>query len=174
MEWKDLTTAIGKVAPMLGTLVGGPAGTAIGGIVSAALGCANNPDAVSQALTVNPDAAVKLAQIEKDRSVELQGLIVTAVNNELTADTQRILAVNATMQAEAGSEHWPSYSWRPFIGFITGSMVFGCYFLLPLFGKTVPSVPESAWLMLAAILGVASWYRGKMQADPNIPTVNRG
>jgi hypothetical protein len=24
------------------------------------------------------------------------------------------------------------------------------------------------------ILGIASWYRGKMQADPNIPTDNRG
>jgi hypothetical protein len=24
------------------------------------------------------------------------------------------------------------------------------------------------------ILGIASWFRGKMQADPSVPTVNRG
>jgi hypothetical protein len=24
------------------------------------------------------------------------------------------------------------------------------------------------------VLGIASWFRGKMQADPSIPTTNRG
>jgi len=38
----------------------------------------------------------------------------------------------------------------------------------------VPAVPESVWLMLGGILGVASWFRGRMQADPNTKTDNRG
>ena len=129
---------------------------------------------MSKAITVNPDAAVKLAQIEKERMVELQGLAVSAANNLLAADTARILAVNATMQGETKSDHWPSYSWRPFIGFVAGLMIFGVYFVLPLIGKQVPPVPETTWLTLGAILGVASWFRGKAQADPNIPTDNRG
>jgi hypothetical protein len=28
--------------------------------------------------------------------------------------------------------------------------------------------------VVSPILGIASWYRGKMQADPSIPTNNRG
>lgn len=36
------------------------------------------------------------------------------------------------------------------------------------------AAPESVWLMLGGILGVASFFRGKMQADPTIPTINKG
>ena len=36
------------------------------------------------------------------------------------------------------------------------------------------TVPDTVWLMLGGILGVASYFRGKAQADPNIPTDNRG
>lgn len=174
MDWKDLAGMVGKAAPLLGTLVGGPAGGAIGGIIAAALGTAATPDAVSQALTVNPDAAVKLAQIEADQRTKLQELATDQAKAEIAAAAQVIGDVNKTMQAEAVSEHWPTYAWRPFIGFITGSMLFGVYFVLPLTKTPVPAVPDSVWLMLGGILGVASFFRGKMQADPNVPTVNRG
>lgn len=81
--------------------------------------------------------------------------------------------INQTMQSESASEHWPTYAWRPFIGFVFGLYI-ASMFILPLFG--LAPVPLSADLVLTigAILGIASWFRGKMQADPNIPTVNRG
>jgi hypothetical protein len=78
------------------------------------------------------------------------------------------------MQAEAAAEHWPTYSWRPFCGFVFGAMFLGVYFVLPLAKLPVPVVPTEAWAAMGAVLGVASWFRGKMQADPTIPTVNRG
>lgn len=177
MEWKEVAEKTGKCAPMLGTLLSGATGgvsTVVGGIIASALGVENSPSAVSQAIAVNPDAAVKLAQIEADQKTKLQELSVTAANNIIAADTQRILAVNSTMQAETKSDHWPSYTWRPFNGFIVGSMAFCVYFLLPAFGKIPPSIPSEVWMMFGAILGVASWFRGKMQADPAIPTDNRG
>ena len=34
MEWKDVAGIVGKAAPLLGTLLGGPAGTAVGGLVA--------------------------------------------------------------------------------------------------------------------------------------------
>jgi hypothetical protein len=43
LEWKDVAAAVGKVAPLLGTLVGGPAGGAIGGLIAAALGTEPTP-----------------------------------------------------------------------------------------------------------------------------------
>lgn len=174
MEWKDISKLVGTAAPILGTLLGGPAGMAIGSIVASGLGVGNTPDEVSQALAVNPDAAVKLKQIEATRQTELQALVVQAEANRLAADTAAIQAVNTTMQIEAKSEHWPTYSWRPFCGFVFGTMFLGVYFVLPLSHLPVPVVPTEAWLAIGGVLGVASYFRGKAQADPSIPTDGRG
>lgn len=174
MNWKDVAATVVSNAPLLGTLLGGPAGGAIGTILSSALGVNNTPDEVSQALATQPDAVVKLKQIEATRQTELQSLLVQAEANRIAADTQVVLAVNKTMQAETVSDHWPTYSWRPFIGFVVGGMAFGCYFVLPLLQVPVPAVPESVWLMFGGILGVASWFRGKAQADPQNPMPVKG
>lgn len=174
MEWKDLTSSIGKFAPLIGTVLGGPAGAAVGALVSATLGTDNDPSAVEQALVNNPDVALKLAQLEADQRIQLQTLAITAEHNRLSAETAQLGSVNATMQVEAAAEHWPTYAWRPFIGFVFGIMSLGVYFILPLMHIVIPTIPTEAWMAFGAILGVASWHRGKMQADPTIPTVNRG
>ena len=169
MDWKDLAGGLGKAAPLLGTLIGGPAGGTIGSLIASALGVSNTPDAVNTALQTNPDAAVKLAQIEADQKVKLQELATDQAKAEIQAAAQVISDVNKTIQVEATSEHWPTYTWRPFIGFVAGIMVFGVYFVLPLAKVPVPAVPESVWMMLGAILGVASWFRGKKQTDEASP-----
>lgn len=169
MDWKTLAPLVGQAAPILGTLLLGPAGGAVGGLIASALGTGNDPAEIERALATNPEAAVKLKQIEKDRQVELQGLVVQHAGAVLAAETAGIQAVNQTMQVEAKAEHWPTYSWRPFIGFIFGISFFGIYFVLPLAKLPVPTVPFEAWTALGAILGVASWFRGKAQADPLNP-----
>lgn len=78
------------------------------------------------------------------------------------------------MQVEAKSDHWPTYTWRPFVGFVFGIAWLGVYLVLPLCRLPVPVIPPEAWLAIGGVLGVASFYRGKMQADPRIPTDNRG
>ena len=57
----------------------GPAGGAIRGLIASALGTEPTPSAVSQALQTNPDAAVKLAQIESDQHVKLQELATEGI-----------------------------------------------------------------------------------------------
>jgi hypothetical protein len=174
LNWKDLAKDIGASAPILGTLIGGPAGAAIGTMVSSALGCANTPDDVKVALATNPDAAVKLAQIASDSKTQLQTLLVQSEANRLAADTAAINSVNTTMQAEDKADHWPTYSWRPFCGFVFGVMFGGVYFVLPLAHIPVPVVPTEAWLAMGGILGVASFFRGKAQAAPDVATDPRG
>lgn len=174
LTWKDIAADVGLAAPVLGGLIGGPAGAAVGSIVASTLGTANSPDAVKVALATNPDAAVKLAEIEKDKTLGLQGLVVQAEQNRLAQDTQTISTVNATMQAEAKSDHWPTYTWRPFCGFVFGIMFGGTYFVLPLCHVPVPQVPTEAWFAMGGILGVASWFRGKAQASPDVPADSRG
>lgn len=179
MDWKDIQGDIAAAAPMLGTLVGGPAGAAIGSLVATALGTPNDPAAVQAELKANPDAAVKLRQIESDQATRLQELTVTAENNRLVADTAAIASVNTTMQTEAKSDHWPTYTWRPFVGFCFGFAWIGAYVLLPVLkgyipGLVMPVIPSEAWLSIGGILGVASWFRGKAQADPRVATDGRG
>lgn len=179
MDWKDIQGDIAAAAPVLGTLIGGPAGAAIGSLVASALGASNDPAAVQQALKTNPDAAVKLRQIEADQATRLQELTVTAENNRLVADTAAIAAVNGTIQTEAKADHWPTYAWRPFIGFCFGIAWLGVYLILPILkgfwpGIVQPQISSEAWLSIGGILGVASWFRGKAQADPRIPTDGRG
>jgi hypothetical protein len=82
MEWKDIAGTVTKAAPMLGTLLGGPVGGAIGGVISligSALGLSpaeTTPDKVSQMLSVDPQAAVKLAEIESTHKIRIQELLL--------------------------------------------------------------------------------------------------
>jgi hypothetical protein len=190
MDWRDIAATVGKTAPLLGTLLGGPGGAAIGGIISSVLGTASDPDAVLTALANSPDAAVKLRQIEADRQTKLAELATDQAKAEIAGAVQAAGDVNKTMQAEAASEHWPTYTWRPFIGFVFGLMgatlgitVAACYLGVMFFGgkpETLATLPAMLGAMvgvmgvMSPILGIASWFRGRMQADPNVPTDNRG
>jgi hypothetical protein len=86
MDWKDIAGAVGKAAPILGTLLGGPAGGAVGGLIASALGTGNDPAEVQAALA-NPDAAIKLREVEARRQVELEALAVDMAKAELAAST---------------------------------------------------------------------------------------
>ena len=82
MDWKDIAGTVGKAAPLLGTLLGGPAGGAVGAIIASALGTGGSADEVAQALATNPEAAIKLRQIEADRQVRLQELVAAHADAE--------------------------------------------------------------------------------------------
>lgn len=165
MNWSDVGNKLRSIAgvslPAIGTALGGPGGAAIGVMLSKALGTDATPDAVAAA--IDPEAAVKLQQIEADLA-----------KAQIDADAAGMQAVNTTMQVEAKADHFPTYSWRPFIGFCFGIVWLGDYFLLPLLHISVPVVPPEGWMAIGAVLGVASWYRGKMQANPAVPSDNRG
>ena len=72
MNWSDIKGVIGNIAPLVGTAIGGPAGTAIGSMVSNALGVDNTPDAVAQALKTDPQAAIKLRQFEVENEADIR------------------------------------------------------------------------------------------------------
>ena len=146
----------------LGDIISG----GVGGIIDSV------SSAVDKFVTTDKEREELKIELIKIQNEALQ----KARESELKAEdemSKRIESVNATIRAEAAAEHWPTYTWRPFIGFVFGFYV-ASMFILPLFG--VAPVPLSAdiTLTIGAILGVASFFRGKAQADPNIPTINRG
>lgn len=97
---------------------------------------------------------------------------------------------NLPRPTEAASEHWPICSWRPFIGFVFGAMgaslgatVAACYLGVMLFGakpEPLATLPTMLGAMIGVmgvmspLLGISSWFRGRAQADPNIPTNHQG
>ncbi len=136
-------------------------------------------DGALKALQADPNLVLKYREAVLDQELDFEKLAVANA-----AD------INKTMQAEAASDHWPTYSWRPFIGFCFGLMALiaggtsaVCYIGVMFFhvdGKVLAELPalvgsEAAVMAtMAPVLGVASWFRGKMQANPNLPTDNRG
>lgn len=136
-------------------------------------------DEAVAALQADPNLVLKYRQAVLDQEAEFEKLAV-----------QNAADINKTMQAEAAAEHWPTYSWRPAIGFavaldlVASVIVVMVAYAGVMFFQVKPEVLSYLPPLLGAmaaligvaspILGIASWFRGKMQADPSIPTVNKG
>lgn len=118
----------------------------------------NSTDELLQHLNANPDEVVRLKQLESKTQLKMQELGII----ELQEDTKRIESVNETIQQETKSEHWVSYSWRPFIGFSFG-LYLNSLWLLPVWNKIPTTMSVDMILTIGAILGVASWHRGVKQ-----------
>jgi hypothetical protein len=125
MNWSDVAKSIASYAPMVSTVlaatgVGAPVAAAIsaaGALVSGALGVPNTPDDVAQALVTNPDAAVKLRQIEADHGEHLAAIAAQTEASELAAATTSVQSVNTTMQVEDKTR---AFSWRDLWGYVSG------------------------------------------------------
>jgi len=74
MNWSTIGNLVGKAAPLVGGLLGGPAGAAAGKMVADFLGTEPTPEAVSEALKADPEAFVKLRQMETEKETELARL----------------------------------------------------------------------------------------------------
>jgi hypothetical protein len=92
MNWSDIGNIVGRAAPMVGTLLGGPAGAAVGALVASALNVPNDPESVNAVLAGNPDALVKVQELQINAKVQLQQLAVTAENNRLQAEAAQYAA----------------------------------------------------------------------------------
>nr|WP_136252863.1 hypothetical protein [Ningiella ruwaisensis] len=83
MNWSDIKNTVGKIAPLVGTALGGPAGTAIGGLIAHKLGVENTPEAVALELKNNPDAAVKVRQLELEDEQHFREITFQTLDAEL-------------------------------------------------------------------------------------------
>lgn len=172
MRWESVGKQILSLGlPVLGTALGGPGGAAIGTLVASALGCEAEPQAVASAIDSDTaQAAIALRTVQENNRAQLEQLVITS-------QTQIVLAVNQTMQAEAKSGGLTSI-WRPLWGIISA-----CAFVILIIGiivlgwKAITSGNATALNMIpllvtacmglfsipGAILGVTAWHRGKMQ-----------
>lgn len=182
MPLLPIALALIRFAPMLAGLFGGSKAEDVAkhvvGIAQTVTG-QSAPDAALAAIQADPNLSMQFQKAVLEQQAQLQQIALEQEKAELAAEQANVAAVNETMRSEAAANHWPTYSWRPFIGFVFGIMLLGDYFVIPILQGwwpkiPQPSIPPEAWVAIGGILGVASFFRGKAQADPRIPTDNRG
>lgn len=175
-DLRSIGSALAEIGlPMLGAALPLPGGAALGKMLANKLvgsDTASTKDVLAALTSPEGFAEARKFELEYEKAIlQLQIDHDIAMRREQTLQIQ---AVNATMQAESMAANWPTYTWRPFLGFIAGTMILGNYFIMPMFGMVPAVVPPEVWLFLSAVLGVASYGHSKALADPNNHAVTRG
>lgn len=153
--WDNVKKIIGTAAPMIGTLIGGPAGTAVGGMVASALGVENTPDAIEQELKANPEALLKLKQLESDERVRLRELSVEQSKIESEERRNQLTQQHATMQAELASNDPYVRRWRPTFGY---AMCVAWCLLFAGIAYALVASPEHAAEMINAVVALTPLF----------------
>ena len=116
----DLLRLLGNIAPALASVVAGPAGGAAVSAIAKVFGVADSVEAVTKAIAVDPDAALKLAQID------LEKIKADYANTADARDMQKV----ALQQTDIFSKRFTMYLtmfWSlaavVYIGFITFSVI---------------------------------------------------
>ncbi|WP_199779064.1 hypothetical protein [Burkholderia sp. BE12] len=188
-----IAMALAQFAPMIAGWLGGSkaedVATKVVGIAQTVTG-QSAPDAALAAIQADPNLSMSFQKAVLDNQAQLAQIDADLSKAELAADVANTQSINQSIQAEAKADHWPTYSWRPFVGFcfgllglISGVTVAGAYMGV-MFFQANPAIlaqlpgmlgAEAAVMAtMAPVLGIASYFRGKMQANPMIPTDNRG
>jgi len=116
----DLLKVLGSIAPAIATAVAGPAGGAVVSAIAKQFGVEDNVDAVAKAVQADPEAALKLAQID------LEQFKAELANTADARDMQKV----ALQQSDVFSKRFTMYlttfwslSAVAYIAFITFSTI---------------------------------------------------
>ena len=188
-----IAMALAQFAPMIAGWLGGSNAEKVASKVvdiAKTVTGQSAPDAVVAALQADPQLAYQYQKAVLDQQSAMAEIAQEVTLAELAADQANTAAVNQTMQVEAKADHWPTYSWRPFIGFCFGLMGIVCgatvavAYIGVMFFRVDPVVlghlpgligaEAGVMATMAPVLGIASYFRGKMQASPAVASDNRG
>jgi len=138
--WDSIKGTVGSVAPIAGSMLGGPAGGAVGSLIASALGVDDTPDAVAAAIKADPDAAVKIRQVEAQ------------------LEQTRLEVRGQAIQAEAKGESWLQRNWRPLMMVWFGILVGGYWF-----GYTPDNLSDESVISLFGLikLGLGGYVLGR-------------
>lgn len=166
MDWKDIgNTAIKVGAPLLGGALFGPAGAAVGSIIAGKFGVApdSTPGQILTAITGDPDAALKLREIEATHTERLQ---------ELENERLRIETVDVQNARSAHQHHW-----MPSVITITLMAMFAAAFNALLFMVLPDGNRDMVNFMLGQLSGWLSgavvYWVGSTRASANKDVMRR-
>lgn len=81
MDWKELGALVARHAPALGAAVAGPGGAAVGSLIAAALGTGSAPEEIATAITADPEAALRLRELQTRHTETIFALITADVQH---------------------------------------------------------------------------------------------
>lgn len=146
MEWSDLGKKVAEFAPLLGGVIAGPAGGAVGSIVASVFGVENKPDLIIEAINSDPESALKLRVVELENKTELQKIAMEVTRSEI-ADKQNARKENKHSKVPA------------ILSGVLSLVIVGIIYLL--FYSPVPQGSKDVLFMLLGVV-VKEWG-GAMQ-----------
>jgi len=188
MDLGDIIGKIAGVAPWIASALGGPlVGSAVNvGLKAFGLASTGDPEKDKAAFQgavegASPDQLLLLKKADQDFAIQMQALGFKDVEALNQLAVQNAADVNLTMQAEAKSEHFVTYAWRPAVGFavaltvvVLALTIAWAYASVMFWGgkpemlQYIPGMLGAMAALLAVvtpILGIASWFRGKKQVE---------
>lgn len=143
--WDSVKSVIGTAAPLLGTVLGGPAGAAVGTLVSSCLGVDNTEEAVSKALA-SPDSLVKIKELELTHKAKLEELTLEYAKLEVSREQNYLKDIQDARKNH--KDHWmPSV-----LTIVLALMVAGMYGTL----IVSPATSEVMIMITGTVLGAFS------------------
>ncbi|HAS6052205.1 TPA: hypothetical protein I7122_05565 [Vibrio vulnificus] len=115
--WDKVKSLIEGAAPLVSSLIGGPVGSSVGVLIADALGVGHSPEAIEAELIRNPDALVKIKQMESEERVRLRELSYQQA--ELESAERKLVVTEQTkvILAELASDDTYVRRWRPTFGY---------------------------------------------------------
>lgn len=98
-SWKEVGQALATAAPAIGTLLGGPAGAAIGTIIAAVVKVNDTPESVAEAIHTSPTAVAAIQNVQNDASLmkrmyamDIHGTSIATANSRIESHLAESLA----------------------------------------------------------------------------------
>mgnify|MGYP001344732870 CR=1 FL=1 len=126
MTWKDIGKKVAEAAPLLGNVLAGPVGGAAGSLIATIFGTEPDPDAVMKKIEQDPQAYLKLKELELNHAAELERLALQAETARLadvqSARSREIEVVRATGERDTNLY---ALAWIVVLGFfvLTGALM---------------------------------------------------
>lgn len=173
MDWQDVIAKVTNAAPLVGSLFG-PAGTIIGGgikLLASALGVEPTQEAIMAEIASNPDALLKLKELEANNRIELEKLVLEKMRLEFD-DTQSARDRETKIVQATGKKDYNLYilAWTIIGGYfgLTGMLLYFSYN-----GKPITDQTGALFMLLGTLstaFGMVVGYffgSSKSSADKN-------
>lgn len=151
MDLTNLVQTVAKFAPLLGSAlpIPGGIGTAVGELIAHEFGGdISNPDDLASRIVTDPDAQVKLAEIEANTKVQIQQFRVQQSIAAIQADTND--RADARKNNVAGKSNMPSI-----LTFFIIAIFFASFGLLICFANRIPENIASVLYMMTGTINTA-------------------
>ncbi|WP_120510963.1 hypothetical protein [Photobacterium salinisoli] len=153
--WDKVKALLAGSAPLVGSLLGGPAGGAVGTMVASALGVESTPEAIEAALRTDPDALLKIRQLESDERVALRKLKLQETG--LLLDFEKAKLADTQNARQQHRDHWMPWALTLTLSVMVSGMFASLFFGNPPQDYAQVLIMIAGTVMGAFGTGVAFW-----------------